>query len=402
MADGPYRFHQPGTGQFYTQHHNQQVYQQQQQQRHIARNGSPVNGARTAYNNDTPSPSRSPISHSAGQNHYGMFNQGHQQGQPGIMNGGSSHQQRYMPMNLPHKFQQHQSSQQHHGPQRQVHQHAQGGHPGQAAIGHQHSFSTGLTSNSTTNYSSAGLHNGNSIDDPGDMGEPVSEHWQEQLQLYADLRQSAATSHRHTKKPGAVLASRAAANSLSADSQKDAESLDRNRAMTMADDQRQDWDGLDLSGQGLRALSVNLFNNYTFLTKLFIDNNKLAILPAGISQLRNLETLQASNNQLRELPASIGMLVRLKQLLVFDNLIRTLPCEIGHLFRLEMLGVEGNPLDEDIKDILVQQGTHALIVHIRDATEGMISVHFPLNASSRRGFRFANLFQVVPRQSRAG
>ncbi|MCJ1414381.1 Glucose-repressible alcohol dehydrogenase transcriptional effector [Xylographa parallela] len=364
MADGPYRPHQPGTGPYYQQYNNHQVYNQ----RHLARNGSPVNGARATYNNETPSPSRSPISQGAPQHHYGMFSQQtHQQGQHGIMNGGSGHQ-RYMQANLPYKFQ-HQNSQQHHSQTNHHPQQNHGAHSGASGIGHQHSFSSGLLSTNASNYASNGLHNGSHNDDQGDMGEPVNEQWQEQLQLYADLRQSASTAHRHTKKPGAVIASRVVVQPSVADS-KEGDTIERNRTVSIVDDQRQDWDGIDLSGQGLRALSVSLFHNYIFLTKLFIDNNKLTSLPPAISQLRNLELLQASNNQLRELPDSIGMLVRLKQLLVFDNMIHTLPCEIGHLYTLEMLGIEGNPLDDDIKDILVQQGTQALIVHIRDTTEG--------------------------------
>lgn len=161
--------------------------------------------------------------------------------------------------------------------------------------------------------------------------------------------------------------------SVTTESQKEGESEERNRALPFLEDLRQDWDGLDLSGQGLRALSPCLFDNYTFLTKLYIDNNKIGVLPSGISQLRNLEFLQASNNQLRELPESIGMLVKLKQLLLFDNLIHTLPCQIGHLHRLEMLGVEGNPIEDELKDIIIQEGTQALVMHIRDKTQGMVT-----------------------------
>lgn len=365
MADGSYRFHQPGTGQYYQQH-NQQVYHQ----RHLARNGSPVNGSRANYNNDTPSPSRSPVSQGASHISFNMFNQAHQQGQHTMMNGGSSHQ-RYVQMNLPHKYQ-HQPHQPHHSQQNHHHIQNHGGHPTQNAVGHHHSFSSGVVSNSTPNYSSNGVPNGSQADEQGDPGEQVSEHWHEQLQLAADLRQTATASHRHTKRAGAVT-TKGTVHSVTAESQKEGEPEERNRALAFLEDQRQDWDGLDLSGQGLRALSPCLFNNYTFLTKLFIDNNKISSLPPGISQLRNLEVLQASNNQLRELPESIGMLVKLKQLLVFDNLIQTLPCQIGHLHRLEMLGIEGNPIEDELKDILVHNGTQALVMNVRDKTQGMIT-----------------------------
>lgn len=365
MADGSYRFHQPGTGQYFQQ---QQQHHQVYNPRHLARNGSPVNGARATYNsNDTPSPSRSPISQGASQHHYSMFNQAHQQGQHGMMNGSNGHQ-RYMQTTLPYKYQ-HQPNQQHHN--QQSHHQNHGAHAGgSSGMGHQHTFSSGLLSNTPSNYNSNGLQNGSVNDDQGDLSDTFCENWQEQLQWYAEYRQSASIAHRHTRKPGAVVASKGLTQPLAGESQKDGELIDLIRPAVMAEDQRQDWNGLDLSGQGLRALSNSLLDNYSFLTKLFIDSNKLASLPPSISQLRNLEHLQASNNQLRELPDSIGMLVRLKQLIVFDNNIRTIPCEIGYLHRLEMLGIEGNPLEEDIKGVLVQQGTQALIVHIRDTTEG--------------------------------
>ncbi|MCJ1477503.1 Glucose-repressible alcohol dehydrogenase transcriptional effector [Lambiella insularis] len=367
MADGSYRFHQPGIGQYYQQQqHHHQVYNP----RHLTRNGSPVNGAgaRATYNNDTPSPSRSPISQGASQHHYSMFNQAQQQGQHNMMNGGNGHQ-RYMQTALPYKYQ-HQSNPQHHNQQSHHPQQNHGVHAGNGSgMGHQHSFSSGLLSSTPSNYNSSGLQSGSVNDDHGDLGDALCENWQEQLQWYAEYRQSASIAHRHTKKPGAVVASRGFTQPLAAESQRDGDLIEPNRPITLAEDQRQDWNGLDLSGQGLRALSNSLLDNYSFLTKLFIDSNKLVSLPPSISQLRNLEHLQASNNQLRELPDSIGMLVRLKQLIVFDNNLRTLPCEIGYLHRLEMLGIEGNPLEDDIKGILVQQGTQALIVRIRDTTE---------------------------------
>jgi CCR4-NOT transcription complex subunit 6 len=229
-----------------------------------------------------------------------------------------------------------------------------------------------MLSNSASNYTSNGVRNGSPNEDEGDIAEHISEHWQEQLQLAAEQRQAASAAHRHSKKAGAVSSStKGNAPSVPSDPQKEVESGERYRAAIMSDNLRQDWDGLDLSGQGLRVLAVSLFNNYSFLTKLFIDNNKITSLPPSISQLRSLELLQASNNQLRELPDSIGMLVNLKHLLLFDNNIHTLPCEIGHLHRLEMLGIEGNPLKEEYKEILIQEGTKALIMFIRDSTEGM-------------------------------
>lgn len=128
---------------------------------------------------------------------------------------------------------------------------------------------------------------------------------------------------------------------------------------------RQDWHSMDLSGQGLRVIASPLFG-YTFLNELYVASNKLTHLPAAIGQLRHLSYLDASNNQLSELPPELGMCVFLKNLLLFDNNIRTLPNELGHLYHLEMLGIEGNPLDSGMKQEIVERGTKALVVHLRE------------------------------------
>ena len=148
------------------------------------------------------------------------------------------------------------------------------------------------------------------------------------------------------------------------------ENIERNRTTSKGEVRRQDWDAMDLSGQGLRALSPSLFMHYMFLGKLFIDNNKLTRLHPAVGHLRHLTHLDASNNQLMEIPAEIGMLVNLKSMLLFDNNIRLLPFEIGYLYKLETLGIEGNPLDEGLKEEIVQNGTKALVTHLRENMAG--------------------------------
>ena len=71
-----------------------------------------------------------------------------------------------------------------------------------------------------------------------------------------------------------------------------------------------------------------------------------------------------------DIPPEIGMLVNMKQLLLFDNKINTLPYEMGSMFQLEMLGIEGNPLQEDLKQEIMQNGTKALITHLRENAPG--------------------------------
>lgn len=361
MAEGPYRFQQPGAGQYYYPQHNPPNHHH----RHLARNGSPVNNTRGGYSNDTPSPSRSPVSQTSNHNAYGMFNQAHQQGQHVMMNGGAGHQ-RYMQMNMAQKYQ-HQPHQQHH-PQQSHHQ-QQNHIGGQGTVGHQHTFSTGTVSNATPHFASSALHNGNSNTSQSGVGETVPEHWQHQLQLAAESRQAISTPHHHCKKDGVSRVNKGAEPAASAESPAEGEE-ERSRVMTNGEIHRQDWDAMDLSGQGLRALSPSLFADYIFLRKLYIDNNRLTHLHPAIGHLRNLTHLDASNNELQDIPEEIGMLVNLKYLLLFDNNISLLPYEVGHLYKLEVLGIEGNPLDERLKEGLVQNGTKALVTTVRENYTG--------------------------------
>ncbi|KAI8979556.1 Endonuclease/exonuclease/phosphatase [Mycotypha africana] len=125
------------------------------------------------------------------------------------------------------------------------------------------------------------------------------------------------------------------------------------------------WTTLDIGGMGLKQVSSALFS-YTFLTVLYLNHNNLTYLTRDIAKLSNLKILDCSGNRLTTLPPELGMLINLRDLLLFDNNITTLPPEMGTLFQLEMLGLEGNPILPDIKNILMKEGTHALIMSLRE------------------------------------
>ncbi|KAL8944194.1 MAG: hypothetical protein Q9216_000618 [Gyalolechia sp. 2 TL-2023] len=297
-----------------------------------------------------------------------MFGQNHPQGQHMMMNGAPG-PQRYMPMGMTNKYQhqtsQHQSGQQHHHPHPQPQNHP-GGH---GAMGHQHTFSSGTMSNATPHFTPSNLHSGTPTNNQIVLGESVSEHWQQQLQLAAEARAVSSTPHHHCRKEGVSRVSKGPVEASPEHSPRIGDDEERNRASTDAEIRRQDWDAMDLSGQGIRALSPSLFCDYMFLGKLFIDNNRLTRLHPSLGHLRSLTHLDVSNNQLSEIPEEIGMLVNLKALLLFDNDIHSLPNEIGYLHKLEMLGIEGNPLDEDLKDEIIRRGSRALVTHLRENME---------------------------------
>jgi len=163
------------------------------------------------------------------------------------------------------------------------------------------------------------------------------------------------------------------------------EKEERHRAIGNVNESGQVWTSLDLGGQSLKVLAKPVFM-YTFLTRLFLCNNKISYLPHDIGRLRGLSHLDASANQLTELPAEIGMLSNLREFLLFDNQLETLPMEMGSLYHLEMLGIEGNPLDENMKSIIVEEGTEALIKTLRENAEGEYPLHITDSISTHAPF----------------
>lgn len=129
---------------------------------------------------------------------------------------------------------------------------------------------------------------------------------------------------------------------------------------------KQSWTGLDISNYGVMNLSPKLFN-FNFLSRLYINGNKLQELPSSISQLKFLRILDASNNLLTSLPEDLGLLFNLKYLYVFDNNLSTIPFEFGNLFELDFLGIEGNPsMDQDLVSLVAKKGARGLTIFLRD------------------------------------
>ncbi|PSN62698.1 hypothetical protein BS50DRAFT_501789 [Corynespora cassiicola Philippines] len=360
MAD--YSAYQRGAGTtFYPQHAQSNIH---------ARNlpnrvRSPTTSGRIQFNTDTPSPSRSPGPNSPSP--YGMFNQNHgHQGHNVMMNGGTGRQHYAMQMNLGKPFQ-HNQNHQHHGHGHQHQEHTGGAHGGQ--YNHQHNVSSGGISNVQPHFAPSHLQNGTPGSVHSGLSKPPNEHWALQLELAQKAREMT-QSHSHARTHPSVNKSVVAGNSNGA--QKEADKEERNRpAAPRAEDAKENhiWTILDFGGQNLKVITSALFQ-YTFLTKLYLNCNKLTYVPQQIGRLRNLTHLDLSLNDIRYLPPEIGMLVNLKQLLLFDNHLETLPYDMGSLYQLEMLGIEGNPIPDDLKSIIVEHGTTELIKHFRENAQG--------------------------------
>lgn len=340
MADGFYRFQQSGAGQF---------FHQPQNHRSLGRASSPPLGRRT-FNNDTPSPSRSPVSRSSGQNAFNMYSHGGHQGHNMLMNGGQHHQRYGMQMPK-----QNQSHHPHHQQNHHQGQHNQGPH-----LGHQYTYSGGLSA-ATPHFTQSHLQNGNNEPLHDDAEEDAGEYWQQQRAIGEECRRATSPHFwaRHIARDQKGITFSAASGG------EDNRAEGRSRLLNGAETKRQDWMAIDFGGQGLRALSSALFK-YTFLEKLYLNNNHLSELPPAIGSLKKLIHLDLSSNQLTALPAEIGMLINLEKLLVVDNMIKTVPYEMGYLWRLEIFGMHGNPLEDHLKAKIKEGGTRALINYLRE------------------------------------
>jgi CCR4-NOT transcription complex subunit 6 len=128
------------------------------------------------------------------------------------------------------------------------------------------------------------------------------------------------------------------------------------------------WNALDMGGLNIKNIppSSGLFS-FKFLIHLYLNHNSLSSIPHEISKLRHLELLDLSGNNLSTVPPELGMLTQLKELYLFDNHLSTIPPQFGSLHQLRTLGIEGNPLDANIKNLVQKEGTPALISYLRDS-----------------------------------
>lgn len=127
------------------------------------------------------------------------------------------------------------------------------------------------------------------------------------------------------------------------------------------------WTSLDMGGLNIKNIprTSGLFS-FKFLVNLYLNHNALTSVPPEITNLRHLELLDLSSNNLSTLPPELGILTQLKEFYLFDNNLSTIPPQFGSLHQLQTLGIEGNPLDPNLKSIVQKDGTSALISYLRD------------------------------------
>jgi CCR4-NOT transcription complex subunit 6 len=124
------------------------------------------------------------------------------------------------------------------------------------------------------------------------------------------------------------------------------------------------WKILDITSMDLRTLCVNI-GLYDQLTELYLQKNKLRILPVEIFNLKKLQILNLQHNQFTTIQSEISNLIELMHLDISWNQIRVLPYEMGKLFKLTSLEIDGNPIIKPHHEI-IQKGTESIIGYLRD------------------------------------
>jgi CCR4-NOT transcription complex subunit 6 len=283
----------------------------------------------------------------------------------GMMNG-AGHQRFGNQINLNDRYQQRTPHHQN--------QHGQGGHDGGQHghqgnfISHQHNQSGGAAGHFGTSH----LQNGAQNNGYNNTAQVHTEHWKKQMEVAEQVRN---LQHAHPHARNASSASRATlpGSSSGATNDNDKSEVRYRTTGDWSDDETEPpvWSEIDMGGSNLRCISLQLFDYYPFLTKLFLNNNRLNSIPSEIGQLRNLVHLDLSLNSISVLPPEMGMLVNLRVLLLVDNKIEMIPYELGNLFALDMLAIDGNPnLNTAQVSIIQEEGPKKLIERLREDAPG--------------------------------
>ncbi|KAI9278034.1 Endonuclease/exonuclease/phosphatase [Sporodiniella umbellata] len=190
---------------------------------------------------------------------------------------------------------------------------------------------------------------------------------------YAQISRQSSSPHHHARTAAAMARSTPVSSAVTITDPNDPTkfanghgAFKAKKTVIRTGEENQSWTLLDMGGMGLKNISPAVCN-YTFLTALYMNHNNLTCLMPSLAQLTQLRILDISGNKLTMLPPELGMLIQLRELLAFDNNLVTLPAEFGNLYQLETLGLEGNPIQADIKNMLIKDGTQAVIMSLRES-----------------------------------
>ncbi|KAK3069862.1 Glucose-repressible alcohol dehydrogenase transcriptional effector [Teratosphaeriaceae sp. CCFEE 6253] len=332
------------------------------------RNGSPISNSRGLFqpNPDTPSPNRSPGTHSPAHNPYSMYN--HNSHQQNHLLGNRAGQHFQTQMGLHKGFQSQGHGNQAHQMNGQGHDHNMNQHNG-AFGNHQYTGSGSNLAANPAHYANTHLQNGTPDPSAGLGTSAPNEHWADQEAEYSRLQKSGEKPHFYARNSPSVSRFPGISQSSISRSTDTEEHGERRRTLTASEEAEDvgSWDALDLGGHGLKSMAASIIRHYPNLRKIYFNHNKLTWLPSEVGMMRNLTMLDVSFNKLDALPAEIGMLTNLKKLLVYGNELRDLPYEIGSLYHLEVLGIAGNHmLRADYMERMREHGTREFVRFLRE------------------------------------
>ncbi|KAK4386691.1 Phospholipase A I [Sesamum angolense] len=147
------------------------------------------------------------------------------------------------------------------------------------------------------------------------------------------------------------------------------------------------WQNLSvviLCGLGLTALSAEI-TRLPLLEKLYLDNNKLLVLPPELGALKSLKVLAADYNMLVSVPAELRQCTGLVELsLEHNKLVRPL-LDFRDMAKLCVLRLFGNPLEFLPDILLLHELRHLSLANIRivaDENLGAVNVRIEMENSS--------------------
>jgi len=102
---------------------------------------------------------------------------------------------------------------------------------------------------------------------------------------------------------------------------------------------------IDVANQGLTKLPANL-SSLDRIESINLLGNRFEAFPSVLAELTTLDEISLSSNGMKYIGPEIGKLKNLRILIINKNNLKTLPKEIGELTNLLYLDVGENPLNE--------------------------------------------------------
>ncbi|XP_061661964.1 ras suppressor protein 1 isoform X9 [Syngnathoides biaculeatus] len=144
------------------------------------------------------------------------------------------------------------------------------------------------------------------------------------------------------------LKRKSAVSSCCGSALKDAPEMSKSLKKIVDESREKNLPDVEMCDRGIsNMLDIPGLFTLSHITQLVLSHNKLTVVPANISELKNLEVLNMFNNQIEELPTQMSSLQKLKHLNLGMNRLYNLPRGFGSLPALEVLDLTYNNLTQN-------------------------------------------------------